>query len=121
MASVVSRYFNDNEFKRASPACSLSDMHPKLLESLDYARALSGIPFIINSAYRSKSYEVSMGRTGSSSHCKGLAVDLRCDSDSKRLIMIKSLLRAGFRRIGVYKTFIHADIDLDKPECIWLG
>lgn len=117
---MVSRYFSENEFKRAEPACSLSDMDEKLIECLDYARALCGFPFIINSAYRSKSYEVSVGRTGTSSHCKGLAVDLRCDSDFKRLDMVKNLLRAGFRRIGIGKTFIHADIDSNKPDCIWL-
>lgn len=117
---MVSRYFTDDEFKRATPACSLSDMDEKLIECLDYARALCGFPFIINSAYRSRSYEVAHGRHGTSSHCKGLAVDIRCCSDSLRLDIVKSLLRAGFRRIGIAKTFIHADIDPDKPKCIWL-
>lgn len=95
-------------------------MKEELIERLDYARALAGFPFIINSAYRCRSYEISMGRSGTSSHCKGLAVDLRCDSDYKRLIMVQNLLRAGFRRIGIAKTFIHADLDKDKSPCIWL-
>lgn len=90
------------------------------MDALETARAYSGHPFIINSAYRSKEYEISKGRAGTSSHCKGLAVDIRCFDDLTRLSIIKSLLRAGFRRIGIAKTFIHVDSDKSKPQCIWL-
>ena len=34
--------------------------------------------------------------------------------------MVNALLNAGFRRIGIANTFIHADLDKQKPHAIWL-
>ena len=31
-----------------------------------------------------------------------------------------ALIKVGFRRIGVGKSFIHSDLDNDKPNAIWL-
>lgn len=90
------------------------------MDRLDTARAYAGRPFIINSAYRTPEYELKHGRTGSSTHCLGRAVDIRCSDSVSRLIIVKSLLRAGFRRIGIAKTFIHVDDDISREKCIWL-
>lgn len=113
-------YFKQEECRRCTPPCNISDLSDELLERLDYARSLLGSPIRLTSAYRSEDYEISKGRSGSSSHCKGLAVDIYCNSDFFRLELVKQLLRAGFRRIGIAKTFIHVDIDTRKPICLWL-
>jgi len=55
-----------------------------------------------------------------SSHLGGWAVDIKCTDSVTRLIMIKSLLDAGFERLGIADTFIHADCDPEKPAAIWL-
>lgn len=115
------RYFKPEEFEKATPACSIDDMNEGFLQLLDDARSLCSVPFIINSAYRSKEYEASKGRAGTSSHCKGLAVDLRCSSPRNRFKMVIALISVGFRRIGVYPTFIHVDMDPAKPSSLWLG
>lgn len=114
-------YFNEDEFARCTPACKLSDLDPSLLWRLDQARELAGVPFIVNSAYRSKSYEKSKGRTGTSSHCLGYAVDLHCSSSHIREKMLSALIQSGFRRIGIYPTFIHVDIDPNKISSVWLS
>lgn len=114
------RYFTEEEFTKAKPSCSLRDMHPSLMDRLDEARHIAGVPFIVNSAYRSIQYDIQKGRTGSSSHCKGLAIDLACSSSFNRLQIIDALLRVGFRRIGIGKTFIHVDYDSSKNAAIWL-
>jgi hypothetical protein len=37
------------------------------------------------------------------------------------MLVLRSLLAAGFERIGIAKTFIHADRDLDLPgDVVWL-
>lgn len=115
------KYFKPEEFAKCIPACCITDLNPNLLEMLDEAREKAFVPFIINSAYRSKEYEINKGRTGTSSHCKGLAVDVECDDSIDRFLMIKALIEVGFRRIGIYETFIHVDIDETKPNCIWYG
>lgn len=116
----MSRYFKDGDFKRCTPPCEVSDLSKELLDALDYARSLYGKPMYLTSAYRAKDYEHLQGRSGTSSHCKGVAVDIACQDSTTRLKMIIALTRAGFRRIGVAPAFIHVDIDPDKPQCLWL-
>ena len=112
--------FSESDFKNCQPSCSQADLSPELLERLQYARALCGFPFQLTSAFRSKSYELDKGRNGTSSHCKGLAVDLACLDDKKRYVLVQNLLRAGFFRIGIGKNYVHCDIDYSKPASIWL-
>lgn len=114
------RFFKEDEFTRCNPPCKLSDMNEEFMHKLDIARSLCEFPFIINSAYRSVDHEKSHGRTGTSSHCKGLAVDLACSSSVVRFFMLQSLLKVGFRRFGVYPTFLHVDDDVSKVSAIWL-
>lgn len=115
------KYFKPEEFAKCIPACRINDLNPYLLELLDRARDIAGIPFVINSAFRTKEYEIKKCRTGLSSHCKGLAVDIKCNDSIDRFLIIKSLIDVGFTRLGIYETFIHADIDVSKPDCIWYG
>ena len=103
------RYFTEKEFKACSPSCSIEDMKQDTLNRLDKARELAGIPFVLNSAYRSVAWEKSKGRSGEGAHTEGRAVDIRCNSNANRLKIVKALIEAGFNRIGIGKTYIHAD------------
>lgn len=110
--------FSPSEFRTAVPSCSIVDMDPGFMDRLQTARTLAGVPFIINSAYRSVEHELKMHRTGMSYHTLGRAVDLRvCDSVSRYRI-VESLIAAGFHGIGISDTFIHVD-DRDL-HLIWL-
>ena len=114
------KYFKPYEFECAVPRCRIDDRDKDFLRALDSARELAGIPFRINSAYRSKDYELAKGRTGTSSHTKGLAVDIACSDSRKRYLIVNSLIAVGFMRIGINKTYIHVDADSDKRASIWL-
>lgn len=103
------RYFKDAEFRKCSPACSIDDMDEKFLATLDAIRQKAGIPLVLNSAYRSKAYDQSMGRTGNSAHTYGKAVDIRCNSSANRIKIVKAALECGIERIGIGSTFIHID------------
>jgi uncharacterized protein YcbK (DUF882 family) len=95
-------------------------MDQQLMRQLDAAREAAGIPFVLNSAYRSVAYEKTKGRTGTSSHCKGLAVDIRCNSDANRWKVVAALMDNGFTRIGIGRTYVHADLDRAKTQrVIW--
>ena len=98
----------------------MEDLSDELLDRLEVVRSLCGFLLIVNSAYRSFDYELSKGRTGSSSHCKHIAVDIAVQSGEKRLKIVQNALRAGFQRIGIAKTFVHLDLDEGKPSSIWL-
>jgi uncharacterized protein YcbK (DUF882 family) len=119
---ITSMYFSESEFQRCTPKCSLQDMSQSLMIKLDAVRALSGLPIILNSAYRSDSYEKSKGRSGTSEHTFGQAVDIACTSDSVRFRIVEAAIRVGFERIGIYKTFLHLGVSkLHSEGVIWLG
>lgn len=109
---VVLKHFCEGEFQKLTPACSLSDMDEEFMIHLDAARDLAGIPFVLSSAYRSKSWELSHGRSGISAHTTGHAVDILCKDSSTRERIVSALMRCGFNRIGVSKSFIHVDDSL---------
>ncbi len=108
---VKSKYFSEPEFKRCDPPCSLQDMSQVLMDTLDSAREAAGIPFVLNCAYRSVAWDKARGRSGNSAHTRGLAVDIRCNTSANRFKIVSALLSVGFNRIGIGKSFVHADVD----------
>ena len=97
-----------------------NNMNMDFLAKLDEAREYSNIPFIINSAYRSPEHPLSI-KNPSSSHIKGLAVDISAKDSRTRGLILDALRAVGFNRIGISDTFIHVDSDLDKSQNVtWL-
>jgi len=89
---------------------------------LDYARRSAGIPFHINSGFRTLDHNEKVGGVIGSAHTKGVAADIQAKTSFERYIILKSLLSVGFNRLGIYSTFIHVDMDNDKNQnVIWYG
>jgi hypothetical protein len=99
----MSKYFKNIE----------DNMNVDFLAKLDEAREYANIPFIINSAYRSQEHPLSI-KNPTSSHIKGLAVDIKANDSRQRFLILDALIAVGFNRIGIAGTFIHVDLDLDK-------
>ena len=117
---ITAKYFSEAEFRACAPSCSLQDMEQAFMDKLDRAREIAGIPFVLNSAYRSPKWEKAKGRTGTGAHTRGCAVDIRCRTYQNRFKIITALLEVGFCRIGVAKTYIHVDSDTTKAQnVIW--
>jgi zinc D-Ala-D-Ala carboxypeptidase len=105
----MSKYFKNIE----------EGMNNDFLNKLDEAREYAGIPFAINSAYRPKTHPLSISNP-SSSHIKGLAVDISVKDSITRFKVLDALIAVGFTRIGIAGTFIHVDLDFDKAQdVIW--
>ena len=116
----MSKYFQESEFTRCTPSCRMEQMDPAFLTLLDRVREAAGIPLVLNSAYRSPAYEKKKGRTGTSSHCEGKAVDIRCNASTNRYKILKAAMECGIRRIGVGKTYIHLDSsETHAQDVIW--
>ena len=95
-------------------------MRVTTLQMLEKARSLSGIPFTINSGFRTVRHNQEVKGVPDSAHTQGYAVDISAITKSKQVAMLKALHEVGFRRFGIYKTFIHVDNDPDKPTpSIW--
>lgn len=104
--------------KNCVPACSIEDLNSKLVDRIILAQKMCGEQFTITSGYRSQAYERSKGRKGTSSHCKGLAVDVSAINSHLRYKIVAGCLLAGFPRLGIGKTFIHIDVDETKAHPI---
>ena len=92
----------------------------RLVQMLDRAREYAGVPFVITSGFRSPDHNAAVGGVPESSHTKGLAVDLRCETSENRYRVLTGLIAIGFKRIGIYEKHIHCDIDALKPQnVIW--
>lgn len=102
------------DFSACVPASDASALGKKFLEALE-ALAENFGPLKISSGFRSKEYELSKGRKGTSSHCKGLAVDILVKDGSERHRLLYMAFMMGFLRIGVGKNFVHLDFDTSKP------
>jgi hypothetical protein len=110
-------YFTYDELK--CPCCGECHIDKRAFIMLYQARVLSGIPFIINSAYRCPAHNIEIGST-SQNHTEGKAFDISCLTSGDRILIVSKLLLVGFKRIGLHKTFIHADC-MPKRDAFWIG
>ena len=121
----LSRNFDSSEFFCKCP-CHICNVSPEFIEMLQTARILAGIPFRIISGCRCPSWNKHEGGTYSSDHittdtiqCQG--ADIACYDSTVRYRIINAALNAGFRRIGIAKSFLHIGMSKENPqEVIWL-
>jgi len=112
--------YNDNFQCRCG--CGEVLLDSELLEKLDYLRSLIDEPIKITSAYRCKEHNARIGGKPSSSHLKGLAVDIFIPNNHYRYKVLDNVfVEELFNRIGVAENFIHLDIDENKPQEVCWG
>ena len=120
------KYFELSEFDSPDQENSGVNMDHTFLRMLDKAREIAGISFKINSGYRSETHNLKVGgvprseTNRGSSHLYGFAADISCTNSNHREIIVRSLIKAGFTRLGVAKSFIHVDNDPNKVDALWL-
>ncbi|MEQ3658617.1 MAG: D-Ala-D-Ala carboxypeptidase family metallohydrolase [Glaciecola sp.] len=113
-------HFKSSEFE-CKCGCGLNNVNGELIEDLNIARGIAGIPFVITSGSRCEVHNKNSGGSRTSSHMGGYAVDIKAESNIERFKILESLIVAGFQRIGIAKHFIHVDNDPHKPaQVAWL-
>lgn len=117
MSIRISKYFTKEEMS-CKCGCGNCSVDSLFLAKLDEAREIAGVPFIITSGVRCPHHNAEVGST-SRNHVEGKAADIRAVDGPTRGKILEGLYRAGFKRIGIAKTFIHADT-MDKVESCWL-
>ncbi len=114
------RLFIKEEFTCDGKNC-FDKLNKKSLKRLDLAREYADVPFTITSSWRSKTHNMEVGGKPNSAHLRGTAFDISCMSSYQRMQIVRGLLEAGFTRIGIAKSFIHADDDAESPQQVmWL-
>lgn len=81
-------------------------------------RQICDFAIIVTSGARCTYWNSECGGSKTSSHLKGLAVDIKFKDSFQKFMIISTLMMLGVRRIGINedKMFIHWDLDLDKPQ-----
>lgn len=101
-------FFSEEEFYACVPSCEKADMDKSLLARLNQLRSIYGRPIVLTSAYRSRDYELSKNRSGTSQHTLGKAVDVYIPSQY-RYEFVRLAMMFKFS-VGIYSKFIHLDI-----------
>jgi len=116
-------HFTASEFR--CPCCGLENMSQLTIDKLEIARDMAVVPFPINSGSRCAVHNIEIHGSPFSSHIattmeESYGVDISCLTSRVRYRILKGLILAGFDRIGIGPTFIHADDDPTKPtNVIW--
>ena len=114
----ISENFYWDEFE-CNCGCGMDSINLELVDKIQKVRDEYG-PIRISSGCSCKAWNEKEGGKPDSAHLKGLALDVVCNNSSDRYRLLTKLTW-DFRRIGVHKSFIHVDIDSDKPEeVIWV-
>ncbi len=111
------KHFSLREFE-CKCGCGKNDVQAVLIEMLDKARELAEVPFVVTSGCRCENHNREIGGSEKSGHISGEAADIAVNSRT-RYAVLKGIIKAGFKRIGVSKDFIHVDIK-QEPGCLWV-
>ncbi len=76
-------------------------------------------PMEIASGFRCHLHNMEEGGRTFSRHLVGKAADIKVWTDGDRYKLVQALLKNGFRRIGIGKTIIHADIEESTIPVLW--
>lgn len=111
------RHFTRDEFGYAPDV----EPDPTLVQMLNDARAMAGVPFVITSGIRTEDHNAEVGGSETSSHLTGHAVDISVETSNWRFLIVDALRECGARRIGIADDFIHVDTDEGKPQdVLWV-
>lgn len=112
------KYFKLDEFD--CPCCGANRMDLETVARLDRARELSGVPYAITSGFRCAARNKKVGGSDNSTHLIGKGADILTPTSAMRYKVVSGLLSAGFTRIGIYSSHVHADDYAEySQEVIW--
>lgn len=115
----LSPSFNLSEFS-CKCGCGLTNINMTLVALLQNVRNIIGQPIKINSGLRCPAHNASVGGAPDSSHLQGWAADCSVISSHYRYEFLANVMDQ-FERVGIAKTFVHVDVDPDKPkEVVWM-
>jgi len=113
------KHFKPEEFL-CRCGCGEVVIDSRVLDILEKLRKHLKKPVVINSAYRCVKHNRAIGGVPGSAHIRGYAVDIKALHSATRHRIIDFLLKEGIQRVGVASSFVHFDVDPDKPKpALW--
>ena len=109
--------------KQHDPMIDWSRVDPVALGMLSTAREIAEVPFKITSTYRDPEHSISVGGSLTDAHTENpcTAFDIGCGDARTRFKIIKGLIAAGFKRIGINQYHVHVDNSkTHDQEVFWI-
>ena len=121
------KHFTFDEFDSPDEKGSgKKNMNIEFIRRLDIARDCAtkekgkDFPFKIINGFRTLSYNKKVGGKAASAHTKGVAADIDYNTQKDMEIMLRCLIKVGFKRFGIrWKgsgSSVHVDMDTSKPQ-----
>ena len=101
------KYFKDSE---------VVGLKVELVQKLDKARGIAGVPFVITSGFRTPAENQACGGVPDSAHLTGEAADIACSDSQSRFKIVSAMLQVGFNRIEVCPQHVHCDVSKTHPQ-----
>ena len=117
----LSTHFNSNEFDCKCDDCKETIVDPALIVHLEAMRAILGTSITITNGYRCANYQQQLRirgfetSKGPSSHEAGIAADVT-NGISLGIELAEAADRAGFKNVGIGKSFVHVDLRPNGPR-----
>jgi uncharacterized protein YcbK (DUF882 family) len=107
--------FACNDKKNTPVPCELLPNVTRLADQLQVLRDHLGISIHVNSGYRTKAYNTSVGGSPKSQHLEAKAADITTTKHTPKQLaaIVKKLIREGKMLqggVGIYPSFVHYDI-----------
>lgn len=124
----ISTNFTLREFA-CKCGCGLAEPKRELVQGLEDLRALlsniigRSVPITINSGHRCAAHNKKEGGKPESRHLTGQAADIRAKGFKPQEIYDVAKNMPVFKNggIGLYKTFVHLDVDHSEGARRWIG
>jgi uncharacterized protein YcbK (DUF882 family) len=111
----LSEHFSRGEF--ACPCgCGAGEPDGDLIALLEEMRKTLGAPLRINSGLRCESHNRAVGGKDLSAHLRGEGADLGAEGGEALYHLARAAFKAGARRIGIGKGFVHVDVSGTLPS-----
>lgn len=113
--------FACNDKANTPVPCELLPNVTRLADQLQVLRDHLGIPIHINSGYRTRAYNTSVGGSPKSQHLEAKAADISTGKHTPKQLaaIIEKLVKEGKMKIGglgIYPSFVHVDIRDQKAR-----
>lgn len=109
----LSKHFNSLEFDCSceAPECTITKISKELVQMLEHVREHFGVPIHINSAFRCKTHNKSVGGAAHSRHIFGDAADIVVAGvPASEVYDFADKLIDQSGGVGRYPTFTHIDV-----------
>jgi len=102
--------------ERTGSMGTIADLDPNFVDKIDKAREFAGIPFSINSGYRTVAFNASIGGSVTSPHINRTAVDVRARNWLEVRKIVEGAMKSGIIGITVYTNSLHVHLDMKSER-----